>query len=73
MAVKMDLEDITVDRLVDTECAGEILGCKPRQIRVLHERGVLPAVRLPGSRALRFRTSTLRRVIEDNETPPAAA
>ena len=71
--IKMESNDRTVDKLLNAEGAGEMLGCPPRQVRVLDNRGVLPAVRLPGSRALRFRTSTLRRITESNETPPPTA
>jgi excisionase family DNA binding protein len=55
------------ERLMDLKDASKILGCSPMTTRRLEKRGYISAVRLPGTRLLRFRPSTLLQVIETSE------
>lgn len=59
---------ITEDRLLDVRAAAAMLGLKPATLyQWAYERRV-PVVKLFG-RALRFRLSTIERLIADSERP----
>ena len=53
--------------LLDTKAAAVLFGKSPRTIRWLATQGRLPTVRLPHMRGLRFKASSLRRLIEQSE------
>jgi excisionase family DNA binding protein len=55
------------EELMNLKAASKFLGCSPQTTRRLEQRGDISAVRLPGTRLLRFRPSTLQRMIESNE------
>ncbi len=57
--------------LLSSEEAGILCGCTDRTIQTLVARGVLPVVRIPGSRALRFRPEALTEVAKRFEVPAA--
>lgn len=57
-----------VKQLLDVVETGRVLGKAPRTIRDLAKRGVLQAIRIDGTRGLRFRPESLQRLIEQNET-----
>lgn len=46
--------------LVDEREAARLLGVSPRTIWALRARGELPAVRIPGTRLVRYSVETLR-------------
>jgi excisionase family DNA binding protein len=56
-----------LDHLLDLDEAASFFVCSTRTIRKLAKRGVLPCVRMPGRRAMRFRASTLLQVAEKYE------
>ncbi len=56
-----------LESLLSSDETGEILGFTSRRVRQLAADGILPFVRLPHSRELRFRPSVVARVIAENE------
>jgi len=48
------------ERLINAGGVASILGCHERTVRRLVAEGSIPVVKIPGSRLLRFRASTLR-------------
>jgi excisionase family DNA binding protein len=65
--------DMAEERLINLKEASKVLGCSPMTTRRLEKGGFISAVRLPGCRLLRFRPSTLQRVIEISEKGKAGA
>jgi excisionase family DNA binding protein len=61
------------EELINLKAASKVLGCSPMTTRRLEKRGDLSAVRLPGTRLLRFRPSALQRVIEISEKGKGSA
>jgi excisionase family DNA binding protein len=62
------------EELMDLRGASKFMGCSPVTVRRMVRRGDIPAVRLPGmNRLLRFRPSTLQRVIEFSEKARGSA
>jgi excisionase family DNA binding protein len=55
------------EELMDLQAAAKFMGCSTMTTRRMAKRGDLPVVKLPGTRLLRFRPSTLQRVIETSE------
>jgi excisionase family DNA binding protein len=55
------------DGLVSLQDAARLMGCSAVTVRRMAKRGDIPAVRLAGTRLVRFRRSTLQRVIETSE------
>lgn len=64
---------MAAEELMNLKDASRLMGYSTVTTRRLVKRGVIPTVRLPGSRLLRFRPSTLRRVIEFSETGKGSA
>jgi len=60
-------KDIEVDRLLDVHQAGALLGLQPSTLYQWAYERRLPVVKL--GRALRFRLSTLEKLIADSERP----
>ena len=58
---------VTTEVLITLKDASKVLGCSPGTMRRMERRGDISAVRLPGTRLLRFRPSSLQRVIEASE------
>ena len=54
--------------LLDSESVGAYLGVDVRTVRAFVSRGALQAVRLPTSRALRFKPEVIARFVADAET-----
>jgi excisionase family DNA binding protein len=52
------------EELMNLKAASRFLACSPMTARRMAERGDLPVVKLPGTRLLRFRRSSLERVVE---------
>ena len=50
--------------LVNSEAAGQLFGYSGRQMKHFAAEGLLPVVRLPGSRGIRFRVEALRQLAE---------
>ena len=64
----MDSKSTAVlEELLDCEAAGRALNKAPRTVRSLVARGLLPVVRIEGTRGLRFRPESVRRLIQDSE------
>jgi excisionase family DNA binding protein len=62
------------ENLIDLRSASKFMGCSAVTVRRMVKRGDLPVVKLPGtSRLLRFRVSSLQRVIETSEKRKGAA
>lgn len=57
------------DRLLDVHAAAAVLSVAPRTLYKWIAQGRLPVVHL--GRTVRFRESTLRRIVRDNEEPAA--
>jgi excisionase family DNA binding protein len=55
------------EELINLRDASKFMGCSPMTTRRMAKRGDIPVVKLPGTRLLRFRLSTLQRVIEISE------
>ena len=55
-------KDIT-PQLVNLEGAAALLSCSTRTVQKLAADGVLPVVKLPGSRLLRFRPSAIAQAL----------
>jgi excisionase family DNA binding protein len=55
------------EELMNLKAASRFLGCSPVTARRMVKRGDICAVRLPGTRLLRFRRSSLERVVEFSE------
>jgi len=51
-----------IEPLADSETAQAFFGVGERTLRKLVAEGVVPVVKIPGSRLLRFRLSTLREI-----------
>jgi excisionase family DNA binding protein len=60
------------EELMNLRDASRFMKCSVVTIRRMAKRGDIPAVKLPGTRLLRFRPSTLQRVIEISEGGSAA-
>ncbi len=60
------------DRLLDVKEAAAVLGIKPSTLYQWAYERRIPTVKLMG-RALRFRLSTIEKLIEDSERPAIAA
>jgi len=63
----------TTEQLVTLQAASQSMNCSTVTIRRMVKRGDISAVRLPGTRLLRFRPSTLQRVIEISEKGKGSA
>jgi len=61
--------DSALERLLDSDAAGQFFGVTGRTVRNLVTRGVLPVVLIPGSRGYRFRMETLREIAQRYESP----
>jgi excisionase family DNA binding protein len=61
------------ENLITLQAASRFMKCSVVTIRRMAKRGDIPAVRLPGTRLLRFRPSSLQRVIEISEKGKAGA
>jgi excisionase family DNA binding protein len=57
----------TTEGLINLRDAADFMGCSTVTIRRMAKRGDIPAMRLPGTRLMRFRRSTLQGVIESCE------
>jgi excisionase family DNA binding protein len=55
------------EELMNLKEAAQFMGCSAVTTRRMAKRGDLPSVKLPGTRLLRFRPSSLQRVIEISE------
>jgi hypothetical protein len=60
------------EELMNLRDASRFMGCSVVTTRRMAKRGDLPVVKLPGTRMLRFRPESLRRVIEVSERGNAA-
>lgn len=61
------------EELLNLKAAARFMGCSTVTTRRMAERGDLPVVKLPGTRLLRFRPSTLQRMIESSEQGKGSA
>jgi excisionase family DNA binding protein len=61
------------ENLIDLRSASKFMGCSTVTTRRMVKRGDIPTVKLPGTRLLRFRPSTLQRVIEFSEKGKGSA
>ena len=57
----------TTEGLMNLRDASKFMGCSTMTTRRMAKRGDIPVVKLPGTRLVRFRPSTLQRVIEVSE------
>ena len=60
------------ENLIDLRGAAKFMNCSTVTIRRMTKRGDLPVVKLPGTRLVRFRPSTLQRVISETGKGSAA-
>ena len=58
---------LAAEELMNLKAASSFMKCSVVTVRRMVARGDIPALRLPGTRLLRFRQETLQRVIENNE------
>ena len=58
-----------VDKLVDAKQVAELWGLKPATIRKMTYRGEIPCVRITGRRCVRYRLSTIMKLIEMRSQP----
>lgn len=61
------------EELLNLKAASKFMGCSTVTVRRMAKRGDLPIVKLPGTRLVRFRPSTLQRVIEISEKGKGSA
>lgn len=61
------------EELMNLKAASKFMGCSTVTTRRMVERGDIPTVKLPGTRLLRFRPESLRRLIESSEEQKGTA
>jgi excisionase family DNA binding protein len=61
------------EELMNLKTASRFMKCSVVTVRRMAARGDIPSVKLPGTRLLRFRPSTLERAIEANEKGKGSA